>query len=92
MIGSGLRADSHRDLYAPKRIFSPYYCDKKPWQVSALPSLFLLSYGKSSPFGVLRSFELQIFLHGGHRQLQKYWMYFKDDGGRYGGKDAFKTV
>ena len=52
-----LRAASHRDLYAPNRIFFPKYCNKIPRQASALPWNFILSCEKISRFGVLRSFE-----------------------------------
>ena len=51
------RAASHRDLYAPNRIFFPKYCNKIPRQASALPWNFILSCEKISRFGVLRSFE-----------------------------------
>ncbi|MBE6944389.1 MAG: hypothetical protein E7453_09110 [Ruminococcaceae bacterium] len=51
------RAASHRDLYAPNRIFFPKYCNKIPRQASALPWNFFLSCEKISRFGVLRSFE-----------------------------------
>ena len=40
------RAASHRDLYAPNRIFFPKYCNKIPRQASALPWNFFLSCEK----------------------------------------------
>ena len=70
----------------------PYNYSKKSWQASALPRPFPLFYRKTAHFGVLRSFEIQIFLHSGRRWPQKYWVYFQDSGGCYGGKDVFKTV
>ena len=74
------KAGAHRDLYAPKADLFPQYYVKKPRQASALPWLFILSCGKISRFGVLRSFEEEIFSHKDIQRTKKYFVYFKDDG------------
>ena len=55
------RAASHRDLYAPNRIFFPKYCNKIPRQASALPWNFILSCEKNLSFWSASQFWIEDF-------------------------------
>ena len=79
-------------IYTLQSVSFPAILQIKSTAGDSLAVDFLLSCRKIFLFGVLCSFEYQIFSCSNSLERGKYFVYFKISGGSCGEKDLFKTV